>query len=316
MRVSLFAFLVLLTIACKQKKASLSGEEKLSIKDFTEAFNPLTLPFSAADSNLVKMADTTVIGIDAIKQFIPDSILQNHISNQKKAIFHPVGIIKKTKEYYLLLTSTISKKTQLLVFVFNEKNNFVTSKQLLTDENKNDDYTRSVSINKEPTFLISREKTDVNKQVHFTRVGWVFNSGGKSFTVVINDGNEDPTKDIIINPIDTLPRKNKWSGNYIKDKRNFISIRDGRDANNYIFFIHFEKGEGHYCSGELKGNLKIKDAMHGVYAEGGDPCVIDFIMEGNEINVKEKGSCGNRRGMDCLFDDRYIRKKEMLKRKK
>ncbi|MFX8762652.1 hypothetical protein ABTM82_20045, partial [Acinetobacter baumannii] len=62
----------------------------MSIKDFTEAFNPLTLPFSAADSNLVKMADTTVIGIDAIKQFIPDSILQNHISNQKKAIFHPV----------------------------------------------------------------------------------------------------------------------------------------------------------------------------------------------------------------------------------
>ncbi|MBN8835854.1 MAG: hypothetical protein J0I09_01205 [Sphingobacteriia bacterium] len=315
MRLSLFALLILCMAGCKSKKPSLAGEDKLNIKDFTGAFAPLNLPFTAADTNLTKIADTTIIGIDAIRQFVADSVLQNHIPNYKKVLLHPVGIIKKQKEYYLLLTGTTFKKTQLLVFVFDEKNQFIVSKQLLTDDNKNDAYHRFVSINKEPTFLISKEKTDENKQLRFTRVGWVYSSNGKKFMVVINDGNEDPKKEVVINPIDTLPKKNKWSGNYIKDSKNFISIRDGRDANNYIFFIHFEKKEGN-CSGELKGNLKLKDATNAIYAEGGDPCVINFTISGNEIVVKEKGSCGNRRGLDCLFDDSYTKKKEVVKKKK
>ena len=60
----------------------------------------------------------------------------------------------------------------------------------------------------------------------------------------------------------------------------------------------------------------MKDATHAIYSEGGDPCVIDFYFEGNEVVVKEKGSCGNRRGMNCFFDDTYIKKKEAKTQKK
>ena len=128
--------------------------------------------------------------------------------------------------------------------------------------------------------------------------------------VVINDSNEDEKKNsVIINPIDTLPHKNKLSGNYIRDKKNFISLRDRKDANSYMFFIHFEKEDGS-CTGELKGVLKMKTPTTAVYAEGGDPCVIDFTFDGNDITIKEKGSCGNRRGMECFFDDTFTKRKE------
>ena len=55
----------------------------------------------------------------------------------------------------------------------------------------------------------------------------------------------------------------------------------------------------------------MKSATTAVYAEGGDPCVIDFTFEGNDIVIKEKGSCGNRRGMECFFDDTFTRIKEI-----
>ncbi len=208
----------------------------------------------------------------------------------------------------MLATFTHHNKTILATFVLDKKNNFLSAKQLLSNV-YDDGYNHFLSINKEPTFLISREKLNADKQLQFTRVGWVYANNG-NFMVVINDSNEDEKKNsVIINPIDTLPHKNKLSGNYIRDKKNFISLRDRKDANSYMFFIHFEKEDGS-CTGELKGVLKMKTPTTAVYAEGGDPCVIDFTFDGNDITIKEKGSCGNRRGMECFFDDTFTKRKE------
>lgn len=180
-------------------------------------------------------------------------------------------------------------------------------KELLRND-YNDGYRHSININKEPTFLMHREKTDKNKQLLFTEIGWVYNEGS-NFMVVINDGNEDKQRnDEIINPIDTLPALGKLSGNYVKDPKNFIAIRDGRDANTYRFFIHFEKKEG-TCTGELKGTLKISAANGAVYKESGDPCSLSFVFNQNEVTIKETGGCGNHRGMQCSFNDTYEKKK-------
>jgi hypothetical protein len=313
MRKIYWAISLIILIGCKQKKIDLSGNETLTARDFFDAFQPINLPLNIADSNITAVSDTTSIGYNAIKQFIPDSFLNKYIIS-KNTVIHSIGSITKPKEIYLLANFSTGKKTTLLVFVFDAKNKFLGIKQLLSNTNPNRDYVNSLLINKEPTFLISQEKYDANKQLHFSRTGWVFNSNTKNFMVVINDGNEDPKRDIIINPIDTLPKKNKWSGNYIKDKKNFIALRDGRDNKSYNFFIHFEKVEEN-CSGELKGVLKFIDATHAIYNEGGDPCIIDFLLEGITISVKEKGSCGNRRGMNCFFNDSYERKKETTKKK-
>lgn len=308
----LFAFMI---VDCKQKKIDMSGNDTVKINDFIAAFPLIESTFSIADSTLTKISGSTLISHKIFTEFIPDSTLHKMNLLEKTTLIRTVGRIEKQKEIYLLAIFTTHKKIILATFLFNKKNNFLATKELLNN-NFNDGYNHFLSINKEPTFLISREKLSVDKQLQFTRVGWAYNSGN-NFTVVINDSNEDEKKNkVIINPIDTLPHKNKLSGNYVKDNKNFISLRDGKDATNYFFFIHFEKNEG-ACTGELKGILKMKTPTTAEYATGGDPCVINFIFEGNKIELKETGSCGNRRGMQCFFDDSFVKKKESkISRKK
>ena len=306
--------LMILMVACTHKKANLAGDEPVKINDFLEAFPALNLPYAVADTGLAKAADTSTISYKVFTEFVADSSLNKLITAEKKSVIKPLGKIEKAKETYLLATFTHNKKTKLAVFVLDKKNNFLAAKLLLNSTN-DDGYSHSLSINKEPTFLISKEKIGVDKQLQYTRTGWVYTSGA-NFMVVINDGNEDENKNsTIINPIDTLPRKNKLSGNYVQNKKNFISLRDGKDANNYLFFIHFEKKNGN-CSGELKGTMHLTTPTTAVYSANGDPCVIDFNFDGNNITVKEKGSCGNHRGMECFFDDSFTKRKEAKASKK
>ncbi len=53
--------------------------------------------------------------------------------------------------------------------------------------------------------------------------------------LIMTDPLDDkPTE--LINPIDTLPRKNKLSADYTTGKMNLVSIRDGRKNRPYYFF--------------------------------------------------------------------------------
>lgn len=300
--------LLFLSWGCKDKKVDLSGEVPVKVSDFIAAFPKITPPYSVADTNIHKVADTVTIGYKALLQFFPDSSLKQIVSNAKKTIVHPVGIIEKEKENYLLVNLVVPKKNiHLAVFVLDKKNKYLASKELLTQKHA-DGYLHSVSVNREPTFLISREKMGKDNSLKFSRTGWVYASTGE-FMVVVNDTNEDPDKTNVINPIDTLSRKNTYSGDYVQDKKNYISIRDTKKSNVYEFFIHFEKNNG-TCIGELKGEMTMLSATTAVFKINGDPCVIDFRFEGNEITLKETGSCGNHRGIKCYFDDTFIRKKE------
>ena len=296
-------------IGCKHKKTNLQGDAPVKVNDFMAAFSPIILPFTVADSNIHAFEDTLSIGHFVFGQFVPDSILGEIVNTEKKYSIHPVGRFEKEKETYLIVNITQKKKTQVVVVAFDKKSNTFLAAKTLINDGEEDGYIHSLSINKEPTFTVGKEKIDPQtKQLVFTHVGWIYNTAG-IFMVIVNDTNEDIRKvGVILNPIDTLPRKNKLSGEYATDKKNFISIRDGKDANTYQFFIHFEKKEG-ACVGELKGILQMKSSQDGIYSQGGDPCIIDFNFEGNEVTLKEKGSCGNRRGMDCFFDDTFVKKR-------
>ncbi|MES2004226.1 MAG: hypothetical protein V4450_06880 [Bacteroidota bacterium] len=300
--------LLLLVFGCKEKKIDLSGEVPVKISDFIAVFHKINPPYAVADSSIARVGDTITIGYKAFTQFFPDSSLTPIVGSNRKLTIHPIGLIEKAKENYLLVKFIAKNKSiHVAVFVTDKKNKYLASKELLTNGN-HDEYMHSVSVNREPTFLISKEKMGKDNTFQFTRAGWVYNSAG-IFMVVINDSNEDPKKTAVINPIDTLPRKNKFSGDYVQDKKNYISIRDAKKPNAYQFFIHFEKNEGS-CTGELKGEMKMKDATNAEFRENGDPCVIDFRFEGNQIILKERGSCGNHRGIKCYFDDSFTKKRE------
>ena len=309
----LYLIFLIFAFACGEKKIDLSGATSLKPKDFLSVFPVISNNFIAADSNFIKLADTSKIGFKAITQFIPDTIITKFTGKEKNPTFYAVGKVLKEKETYLLLNIVLKHKTVMVVFVIDTKSNHLLASKLLIDNSIQDEYVHSLNINKEPTFLLSQEKMGKEGILQFSRTGWVY-TASIGFMVVVNDSNESPSKSNIINPIDTLGHKNKFSADYEIDKRNFISIRDGKNASSYSFFIHFEKNEG-ACIGELKGDFKMKDANHGVYTFNGDPCVIDFNFEDQEVTVKEQGSCGNHRGIKCFFDDQYTRKKEVRSKK-
>lgn len=302
----LFALLLFLS-ACRNKKPSLSGEDAVQPEDFFGAFQPIKTPFSVADTNLNKLKDTTLISLHVIEQFIPDTVLSKISKSMKGMNFYPVGKIEKNNSIYLLIDMVQAKKSFLDAFLFDKKYQYIDFLPLL-NTTSNDGYFHSLSINSEPTFMLSREKT-AGDQYLYTRKGYAYSKEARDFIVVVKDGNEDKSSGDIINPIDTLPRLNKRSGDYVKNKKNFISVRDGRNANNYLFFTHFEKDDGN-CTGELKGSFTMTSATHGVYKETAGPCAIDFEFAGNNVTVKEQGNCGNHRGITCAFDDTYKKKKE------
>lgn len=309
----LLYIMLIALFACGEKKIDFSGATQLKPKDFLTVFPLVSNNFLTSDSNFTKLSDTTRIGLKAVTQFIPDTVIAKYIGKEKNPSFYAVGKIQKEKEIYLLLNIVLKHKTVLTVFVMDAKSNHCLASKLLIDNSIQDDYVHSLNINKEPTFILSQEKQGNENVVQFTRVGWVYTSS-TGFMVVVNDSNESPSKSNIINPIDTLTHKNKYSADYEIDKRNFISIRDGKNTNTYLFFIHFEKNEGS-CIGELKGEFKMKNATHGIYTYNGEPCVIDFNFEDQEVSVKEQGSCGNHRGIKCFFDDQFTRKKEVRNKK-
>jgi len=235
------------------------------------------------------------------------------VTNEKKETIYPVGVIEKETEKYFLILVKSKKTARLFVYVTDQKLKYLGNKELLNNENK-DAYARSVSINKEPTFVISKETYSKDKELKFSRSGWIFNAGA-GFMIVVNDSNETPQNNEIINPLDTLPSLAKLSGDYKRNEKNFISIRDGKDAKTYLFFIHFEKNNAD-CIGELKGTLTLSSPTAGQFTQNGDPCIIDFSFSGNTVRVKEQGTCGNHRGIKCFFDDSFTRKKPSKSKKK
>ena len=298
---------------CSNKALDLSGETTIKPSDYVKAFAPIKGNYTTTDTDFIKKADTIKIGIKALQQFMPDSALQQMVKNEKKETIYPVGIIEKETEKYFLILVKSKKTAKLFVYVTDQKLNYLGYKELLNNENK-DAYARSVSINKEPTFVISKETYTKDKELKFSRSGWIFNAGA-GFMIVVNDSNETPENNIIINPLDTLPSLAKLSGDYKKNEKNYISIRDGKDAKTYLFFIHFEKNNAD-CVGELKGTLTLSSPTTGQFTQNGDPCIIDFSFSGNSVRVKEQGTCGNHRGIICFFDDSFTRKKPSKSKKK
>ena len=299
---------VLLLAACSDNKSSLSGDAPVEKEDFINAFPDIKLPKTFYDTGLARIGDTTTISYTVFTQFVPDSSFRGLMGDVKTAFIKPVGKIQSGEELYLLAKLVQNRQHSLGVFVFDNDYNYLGGKELVSNKLK-DGYTHMVNVNREPTFIISREKITSDNKQFYTRTGYAYNKDA-GFMVVVNDSNEDPREtDSIINPIDTFRRSNKFSGDYLKDKKNFISLRDGRNANTYLFFIHFEKSNGE-CTGELKGELVMKDETNGQYTAAGDPCVINFKLSASQVQMKEEGSCGNHRDIKCFFDDKYNKKKE------
>ncbi len=315
MRRSYLLGLICLLLACADEKPDFTGNTPIKINDFNKIFKAASLPIALSDTNLKHLTDTLIIGRKALVQFVPEAIVEQIVSKtDKKTILHPILRIEKEQEYYLLLRVQHQNSFEICVVVFSKKNKFLDYKVITAfkDENKGSrHYGKVLNINKEPSFLVEENKMNEDNSLIYEKKGWAFIDS--NFRLIYFDSNKKPENTKVINPLDTLPMNNSFSGDYGRDAKNFISIRDYTTPNKLQFFMHFERDNAD-CSGELKGIMTLtKNAA--IYTEKGDACIIHFKIEDNQISIKEDGNCGNHRNMTCYFNNTYDKKRKPKKKK-
>lgn len=313
-----FLFLgIICGTSCKRHpKAAGEGNVTKTPSSFFSDFTALHLPYFVSDSTMGAHIGTDHIDKDALSQVIPDSIVRKITHGSSSAKLNPIGRIDVSQNRYLILSSARGNDVEWHVLAFTPQNKFLSHMELLDNQHEKG-YRYKLTINQEPTFLIGREKKDESGHHLYTNKGFGFSQSAKRFTLFINDTNEDlKEQNEIYNPIDTLPAKFEYSGDYSEDKKNFLSLRDGKRPSEYNFFLHFDKSDDDpNAKGELKGTIKMVSPNAGLYQQGGDPCVINFDMTSHSVKIKEQGNCANHRGSVYQFKDTYdrIHKKDKKK---
>lgn len=304
---------VVVLLACKSKKKDLSGEDPVDIHDFIGFFQELPLPYTIADTQINrKLPDSLLISPKILSQFVPDSVYSGDYGKNTHPKFYALGKVEEEdKETYLLIKAATLAKQMAYILCFDKDKNFRAAMPLV---NNNPGRRRSLkgSIDKRFIITTSQAYKGTDGQHYYKLNAYVYNSAGL-FTLIKIESNEPVIPREVYNPIDTFPRKHKLSGDYVQDKKNFVSIRDGKDAKRILFFVHFERKND--CSGELKGEAVLVKPNVAQYRQTGDACVLQLVFAGNKVSVSEEQGCGNYRGIKCVFEGTYVKKKEAAKPK-
>ncbi|MBE7173772.1 MAG: hypothetical protein INR73_24580 [Williamsia sp.] len=308
---NLLALLLISTLLvhCKGKKTKLETGDAKTVADFIDFFSPATLPFQVTDSMLNKKeTDSASIDYPAFTQFVPDSFLSKQFG-KLKPMMYPLGKVSvKNAETYLFVKAVAPAKKVGYILAFDKEQRFVAGLALISS-NKNSMPYQKGGMDKKYTVSQTFEQVGDDESVNELRNVYILNGEAHEFSKIVTDeGIANQVQDVI-NPLDTFPHTGKFSGDYIKDKRNFVSVRDGKNASTLLFFIHFEKNGGE-CTGELKGEASISGAKTAVYRANGNPCVLELNFSGNRVSLKEAEACGSYRGIKCFFEGSYSKKAE------
>jgi len=299
-----------LLFSCKSKKLSLAeNDESLDAQEFVDFFQPLPLPWQASDTILRrKDGDSTLINYNLFTRFVPDTVLSRYFGKESRPRLHAAGRIRvPEKETYLFVKAAAGSRRVLYILCFDKKNKFAAARPAIYSDNESG-VSGQASLDAKYTLSLLHQRRS-NGQILYHKDAYVY-TPDIGFMLILTESNENVSRPpVIYNPIDTLPRKHKFTGDYAQDKRNFISIRDGKDASRILFFIHFEKDDGG-CKGELKGTAKLVSANVARYMANGDPCMVDFSFGVEGVTIKEAGGCGNHRDIKCFFEGFFEKRKE------
>ena len=300
---------VIIIIGCKRKKHSLSGEDPVEFDDFVDSYPAVQLPYQLTDTVLNKKEnDSLLISNRIFTQFVPDSIIGTPGKNGTPKIY-PLARIENSKNgKFLIAKIVLGEKKCAYIIAFDNNNQFAGSLPFMRPDD--DRSTRQVSsIDKQLSINKAVSRTNKDGAVSDGRDVFGYNKDAHQFNLVMTDVLDENAVELI-NPIDTFSKKNKFSGDYLIDKKNIVSIRDSKKPGSFIFFVHLEKNLGD-CTGELKGAASFSNPNTAVYRAGGDPCVLQFSFVANSVSLKEIEGCGSRRDLNCSFNGNYPKKKEL-----
>ncbi|HEY4336764.1 MAG TPA: hypothetical protein VGM89_12725 [Puia sp.] len=310
----LLLVLPVMMFSCKEKKVSLAvNDENVNISDFLEFFQPMKVPYSVTDTILRrKEPETSAINGKLFTRFVPDSIIARLFGKDQHPHLYAIGKISVTEaEKYLFVKATTRDRRALYILCFDKKDHFAAARPVLYSDNETG-VMGQATMDAKYTLTIQHQRKAADGQVYYHRDAYIFN-GDAGLMLILTESNESKTRVVpIYNPIDTLARKHKFSGDYAQDKRNIVAIRDGRDASRFQFFVHFEKDDG-TCKGELKGEAKFIGPGVARYKAYSDPCAIEFTFIPEGLSLKELGGCGVHRDIKCFFEGYFERRKSVAK---
>jgi len=296
-------------VACKnndKKEEEKKEQEQTVAGGITAKFKEGKLPYQLADTSLLNNSDTTSLPGETISPLITDSIKNGYFGKGAKIKFTPVIKFNTNSETYYVVKANASAKKAALLIVFDKDNNFGASYPfLLPDADPSTSQfsaiDKNLTITKNITQRNGPDVTGEGKEVV------AYDAAQKSFSLIMLDVlNEELSE--IVSPIDTFSKTNKLAGDYRINKKNLVSIRDGRYPNQLLVFIHTENKDGD-CKGELRGEFVMTSSTTAVFRQGGDPCVLNLTFKGNSVSINEEKGCGNYRGLDCPLSGTFTRKK-------
>ena len=310
-----FAVLTCLLLACNGSEEKTEGStEKGSGPAFGNRFTEVSLPYQLADTTLQNNRDTASLPAADIAALVPDSIGKKIFGKTTGIRYSPLAKMEAPgKEAYYVVKGTAGTKIAALLMVFDQNGNYGSTIPFLVPDNNTStsqlsSIDRSYAVTRGVTERSGGTVTGEGKEV----LAW--DRAGKNFSLIMTDLlNDNPA--ILVNPLDTFAKTNRLAGDYYKNDKNLVAVRDGRYANQILVYIHTEN-KSRDCIGELKGEFVMTGTNTAVYRLGGDPCVLSLTFSGNSISLNEERGCGNYRGLDCPFTGSFTRKKEESKKNK
>ena len=301
-------FFIIIVWGCGGATDASSEESEFDVTDFIALFPEKKLPYQLTEATLMrKHPDSTAIALPVFNQFVSDTVLTKEFPEDANLKIFPLArAAEKGKETYLFIKVMQGTKRVGYLLAFDKKHQFLNAMTLVRPSVEKNAKAYGALDNK---FQITtyRERKLPNGETSFKRNVYIYNSGGNLFNLILTEPNEEMIEKLY-NPIDTLPRKHKLAGDYLKNNENIISFRDGRKPNELLFFVHFEKDKA-TCNGELKGTATIVGTNVARYTANGNPCALEFTFTPNAVTMKETAGCGTYRGIKCFFEGTYPRKK-------
>ena len=297
--------------SCSESVPVKISDEGLSAPEFLKIAPLMSLPVIITDNDLTaEKYDSNAVHFPTFKSYFSDSVFKDIFGDKSKQKISVIGkVTLDDKSMYLVVREVSGKIKSALILYFNPKGNYLGHLLLIDPQQRVGEERYSFKIDSKYNISLITEKDISKDEVWTGEKIYYFDPSGTPVMAVTNT-NEDLSNEILGNPIDSLPRKNKHAGDYSTDKKNLVSIRDGRTEKNLNFFIHFSKRQGN-CVGELKGEADWVNKNLAVFRDNKSPCIIEFRFDKNQISIKETGGCGSYREIKCSFEGVYPRVQKM-----